>query len=249
MISVSEPGPIPFSYSVRESKRASYLRIYVSVQAGVEVVIPVGYDRARIPAVVDEKRDWIGRSLTEMEEYRKTWGDQVPGKVPDIVWLQALGEKWRVSPRKPAKADRSSRVTVCEMPDGLLEINGDPRHNRKCLKALNKWLQKRARAHLVPLVQATAAETGLSYARVAVRGQRTRWGSCSHTGTISLNRKLLFLPADLGRMVVLHELCHTVQMKHSKAFWQLVEQFEPDWRRLENELKTGRRHVPLWAEE
>jgi hypothetical protein len=79
-----------------------------------------------------------------------------------------------------------------------------------------------------------------------VRRQKTRWGSCSSRGTISLNAKLLFLPPPLVDHLLLHELCHTRHMDHSPAYWTCVAGFEPDYRRLENEVTRGNRYVPAW---
>lgn len=82
-----------------------------------------------------------------------------------------------------------------------------------------------------------------------MRWQRSRWGSCSPSGTISLNTQLLFLPAPLAEYVLLHELCHTVNLDHSAAFWARVGMHEPGHRRLKRELRdVGWGHVPAWLQ-
>jgi predicted metal-dependent hydrolase len=77
--------------------------------------------------------------------------------------------------------------------------------------------------------------------------QRTRWGSCSTRGTVSLNCSLVFLAPEVVRYLFVHELAHTQHMNHSPAFWRLVESLEPDYRRLDRELLAGWRTVPLWV--
>jgi predicted metal-dependent hydrolase len=91
-----------------------------------------------------------------------------------------------------------------------------------------------------------AAKTGFTYRRVQIRRQRTRWGSCSISGTISLNVCLLFLRADIVRYLLVHELCHTRHMNHSARYWALVAIHEPNFRQLDRELLRGWRHVPAW---
>jgi predicted metal-dependent hydrolase len=92
-----------------------------------------------------------------------------------------------------------------------------------------------------------AAGHGLSYARAQVRRQRTRWGSCSRAGTLSINACLMFQPADVVQYLFVHELAHTVHLNHSRRFWKLVERLEPRWHALDRELSRGWRHVPEWA--
>jgi predicted metal-dependent hydrolase len=91
-----------------------------------------------------------------------------------------------------------------------------------------------------------ARELGLGFSRIQIRRQRTRWGSCSATGTISLNVCLMFLEPAVVRYLFVHELCHTRHMNHSSRFWALVEHYEPDYRRLDRELLRGWQAVPAW---
>ena len=81
----------------------------------------------------------------------------------------------------------------------------------------------------------------------SVRRQRTRWGSCSNKGTISLNVCLMFQRPEVVRYLIIHELCHRRHMNHSKRFWSLVASFEPGWKPLDVELLQGWRNVPAWV--
>ncbi len=83
--------------------------------------------------------------------------------------------------------------------------------------------------------------------RVLVRRQRTRWGSCSTRGTISLNCCLLFQRPPVVRYLLIHELVHTRHMNHSHGFWQRVARHCPDYSGLDRELLDGWRRVPSWV--
>lgn len=106
---------------------------------------------------------------------------------------------------------------------------------------------REARARLVPRVQALSLALGLAYRRVSLRCQKTRWGSCSRDGAISLNARLLFLPPELVEYVLIHELCHLAHLNHSKRFWALVARHCPDFRARDRRLRGMWAHVPRWA--
>jgi len=83
--------------------------------------------------------------------------------------------------------------------------------------------------------------------RMHLRRQRTRWGSCSAAGTISLNVCLMFQRPEVVRYLLVHELCHRRHMNHSARFWSLVASHEPNWRALDAELLRGWQNVPAWV--
>ena len=82
--------------------------------------------------------------------------------------------------------------------------------------------------------------------RVTVRNQRTRWGSCSRRGTISLNWRLIQAPGFVRDYIILHELAHTLEMNHSDRFWRQVETLCPDYRNAERWLKQHK-EVLRWT--
>jgi predicted metal-dependent hydrolase len=80
------------------------------------------------------------------------------------------------------------------------------------------------------LIDEEAPVIGVEPARVQIRDQRSRWGSCSTRGTLSFNWRLVLAPFDVLDYVVVHELCHLREPNHSSRFWKLVEQRRPEWR-------------------
>jgi hypothetical protein len=81
------------------------------------------------------------------------------------------------------------------------------------------------------------AQLGLTYKRLIIRGQKTRWGSCSQMGNLSFNWKLIMAPEPVIEYVVIHELAHLKEMNHAKSFWQLVARHCPRWRQHRKWLK------------
>jgi predicted metal-dependent hydrolase len=126
----------------------------------------------------------------------------------------------------------------------LLLPNGVPPERQRDL--LVSWLVQRATEAFEAPLHAQAAAMGLAVRRVQVRRQRTRWGSCSTRGTISLNACLLFQPAEVVHYLFVHELTHMRHMNHSERFWAAVAAVEPRWRELDRELSQGWQRVPGW---
>jgi predicted metal-dependent hydrolase len=93
-----------------------------------------------------------------------------------------------------------------------------------------------------------STSTQLSFNKITIRGQKTRWGSCSSQGNISLNYKLLFLPANMVRYVLLHELAHTRHLNHSARYWQFLSSLEPQAKTIDQSLRTASKYVPRWLD-
>lgn len=103
----------------------------------------------------------------------------------------------------------------------------DPEFIRNCVTS---WLREYARDTLTQLAMAYADRMGLKFGRIAIREQKTRWGSCSSKKNLNFNWKLILTPVFLQEYVVVHELAHLKEMNHSKAFWKEVEKIIPDYK-------------------
>ena len=225
-------------WSVRESQRARRMVVRVFHTGRVEVVVPARTPPRAIESFLARHRPWIER---KREEARLKAVPAAPFP-PQGIELTACGELWRVR-----RAGGRGRLSVAPAGQGLLVLLGDAGERRAVREALRLWLMDRARQVLSPWLAECAGELGFEYSRVVIRRQRTRWGSCSTRGTISLNCCLLFQPAPVVRYLMIHELAHTRYMNHSRRFWQCVELNCPQYRRLDHQLLEGWRAVPPWV--
>ncbi len=234
----------PVDYHLRVSARARNVRLCVTVQKGLEVVVPRGFDIRGVPSILDRAKRWIRNALDRVESQRQALAATPPWQVPLQVELPAAGAVWQVEARPLAGA---RRVSVREAAAGRLLVSGSIEDEACCRDALTRWLMHQTRRRLIPRLQDISRRTGLKYQRALVRRQTTRWASCSVRRTISLNAKLLFLPPELVDYVLVHELCHLDEMNHSKRFWALVRLHHPEFRKHDGQLRDFWRSIPRWA--
>lgn len=227
------------AWSVRRSARARRLSARVFHSGRVEIVVPVRASDRRIAEFVARHRQWIDRKSLEGRRRADSGAAAFP---PAALHLAAFGEQWRLH---FAGGEGLPQVTAGVA--GLLVIGGDAADRVRLRRALLGWLTEHARGHLEARLATAAGNGGFEYARLQMRLQRTRWGSCSARGTISLNVCLAFQRPEVVDYLLVHELAHTRHMNHSARFWDCVAQHCPPWRSLDRELLDGWRRVPPWV--
>jgi len=220
-------------FAVRVSPRARRLTARVHVGGRVEIVVPVGVKAHTVRDFVQRFTPWIDRKVAAMQCFA------VPGEpVPPAIEFSFTGERFAV------EWHRVAQRALAQHSDSILVQAPDEQGARR---QLQNWLKRAAYERLAPRLLQLANELNCSVARVSIRRQRTRWGSCSTRGTVSLNCSLLFLKLEVVRYLFVHELAHTRHMNHSANFWRLVAHLEPDYRRLDRDLLAGWRTVPGWV--
>jgi len=206
------------------------------------VVLPRDYSERRVPELIERHRAWLERTASRFEARRTALASKTFAALPDVVTLAAVDQSWSVEYRPTS----SRRVTATERLGQCLILSGDTANRDACRDALLRWLRRRAKAVLEPWLRELALDAGFTAGPVVVRSQRTRWASCSRQGAVSLNVRLLFITPELVRHVMLHELCHTVRMDHSKRFWELLEKHDPDWQSHRRQVRAAWHGVPPW---
>jgi len=199
------------TYEVRRSDRARRVRVTVDPVGGVQVVLPRRAPEREAAAAIRELRPWIERRIAEFERARVkvlARGDFVPylGTALELV----------VQPGRTRVHRRGSELLV---PDGEAQR-----------AALERFYRRAAHAEIAPRLDRACAQSGTTYSGLTIRGQRTRWASCSRSGAMSFNWRLLLAPEPVLDYVVWHEVCHLEVMDHSPRFWKLLGDHCPDYR-------------------
>jgi predicted metal-dependent hydrolase len=198
-------------YRIRRSDRASHVRVSVDPAGAVEVVLPRRSPASAAPAAVAELRPWIERRLRETSAVRAAIAARG-------ATLPYLGTALALTPQP-------GRTRVHRRGEQLL-VPGDA---ERAPAAIERWYRRAAAPEIAPRLDAAAQALGTTYTTLSIRGQRTRWGSCSARGAMSFNWRLLLAPEPVLDYVVWHEACHLRVMDHSPRFWALVRRHCPDY--------------------
>lgn len=218
-----------YHYHIRHSKRAKRLSLTLSARKELTVVLPIGMERALAHEFVQKKSNWVEKHLSKAKLVSKS----VVLSKPNSLHLKMLDEIWTIHYVK----GNDKQIQYHELPQYHLQITGGVESSALIHKVLGRFLKNKADAIFSHSMQKLAQQHGFSYSAISIRGQKTRWGSCSKKQSISLNYKLLLMPKLTAHYVFIHELCHTLEMSHSKRFWQLVERCDPNYHQHEQYLK------------
>ncbi len=202
---------------------------------GLEVVIPRNFPRKQIPRILQQHEGWITKQLNK---HRHTFQASA---LPETIQLALTAE--HISLAYTRLSDQDAKASL-RYQQGTLSISHH--QYQDAIQQLRHWLRCKARQQLPPMLSEIARQYDFSFTKTSIRSQKSRWGSCSSRGTISLNDQLMFMPPASVKYLMIHELCHTRHMNHSARFWQLVESCCADYRQHEINLNKPSQWVPEW---
>lgn len=225
--SPSTSDAVPVAVQFIRNPRARRYILRVGRNRVARVTIPRGGSEAFARRFVAEKAGWIQSQLERLarEPAPRT---ALPWRAGTRVWYR--GEELALEP----VADG------CRLGDQVIRLRQPEADWRP---AVERHLRRLAEREFPPQVREAAARYGTPIQRVSIRNQRTRWGSCSRRGTISINWRLIQTPLLVRDYLFAHELAHVREMNHSRRFWRLVDTLYPAWREAEAWLKSHGRAI------
>lgn len=213
------------AWSVRYSPRRQTIQLRIVAAGTVEFLAPAGTSADQLEQVLRDKTFWILRHLQRLEQIADCTANSVLAHgatllyqgVPHSLLLLADGRKKTVVTRE--------RGAIAVHLTELIGYANDP----SVAQALRKWYSEQAQARLLERTRYWAANIGVHPARVTLRDQKTRWGSCSSRGAINFNWRIIMAPPSVLDYLVIHELCHMLHPNHSPKYWQEVSRWCPDY--------------------
>jgi predicted metal-dependent hydrolase len=226
-------GSRKIPYRLHRADR-KHLRIVVSPELTVDIFAPRSAGDEQIQAAIRKKTPWIAKTIEKLEGYYPL---PTPKRYLSGETFVYLGRQYRLKvqndSRQPAKLlGRFLWVWV--------EDKTDPQSVKRLVEA---WYRKRAHETLGRYMEKCyniACRHGIPEPSMAIRKMTRRWGSCSPSGRITLNLKLVYVPVHCIEYVIMHEICHLKQSNHSKAFYALLTRCQPDWRKRKEALDRFR---------
>jgi predicted metal-dependent hydrolase len=224
LLEIRTEAPGPEIIFVR-SERARHYRLTLRGDGVGVATIPRRGSEREARHFVERHRAWLERAR----------GRQAHRPQGPRHWVLGTRVLWRGELTEIRPALAGDRPTVCLAADvfRVSELVGDLR------PSLEAQFARRGRIELPARTWELAAATGVDVKRVTVRNQRSRWGSCSARGTISLNWRLIQTPETVRDYIIYHELMHRREMNHSARFWGRVAEVCPGWRDAEHWLKRS----------
>lgn len=213
-------------YRLHRVPRRKRLTLMVEPDGTLVVRVPHRVPVTQVESFIREHALWIMNHQVRAEQVRFELGDG--------ALLSYLGEELRL-----AVEPRGKDWVVLE--EGVLRVSArlgdEPEHLQAVLE---RWYRREARLYLARRLKLWSERMGADYDKLSIRGQKTRWGSRSTSGTISLNWRLMLLPEAVADYVIIHELAHVDHMDHSPEFWARVAAFDPDCKAHRAQLKAFR---------
>lgn len=225
------------AYTVKRSDRARYIRLQVGVETGLEVVVPRKFNLKDLDDILRKKQKWIldklgyGASADENGPLSRPQGG---GRV--LYCGREYEVEARVKPGSAPKVAVGENKLVVTVP---VEAEGSVR------LVLEHWFRHRAREMITKRLREISEQLNLSYNRVFIKDQKTRWGSCSQKRNLNFNWRLAMAPPQVQDYVIVHELMHLMEPNHSKRFWALVEEVCPDYKAHRAWLRKNGRQLLL----
>jgi predicted metal-dependent hydrolase len=216
------------TYTIRRSFKARCVRLEVRQQTGLTVIVPRPYPISRVPEILKSKARWISRNLQRFSQLellparkKVSSGDTVPYLGRDLELVR----------------QENHHGNSAVLSGNRLAISPDLFNNGLLEPALEQWYRAEAARLINERTTNLSSHMGISYKRIVIRGQKTRWGSCSRKKNLSFNWKLIMAPEPVIDYVIIHELIHLKEMNHSKKFWELVARYCPGWKEHKKWLK------------
>jgi len=218
----------------KRSRASQYVRLRLAHDGTLRATLPPGGTIKHVQQLVDGSRDELRRLMGDQRSSQPLY--QAGQRIGQSHHLQLSSGQGNESTHKLL-----GQTVVVSL--GIGTNSDDPAGQEIIKAAVKAALKREAKAYLPRRLQYLAEKYGFNYEKIRYANQSGRWGSCSSSGTISLNIALMNLPLELIDYVLIHELCHTVHLHHQSNFWSLVESHSPGYKQLRKQLKTHNPYI------
>ena len=215
------------SYSMRKS-------ILISVEAPdkVSVTAPEGLSEHEIISRVKSKAKWIIQKLYEVKDIKTV---TISKEFVNGESFMYLGRNYSLQ----LHVDSTLKKPVVKLYQGKFIVNTPTRDEEVIKKAMEAWYRSKAQEQIKERLKYYQSRVGTKPAKVTIKEQKKRWGSCSSKGNLNFNWRAVMAPSPVLDYIIVHELCHLMHLNHSKEFWNRLSSVLPDYEDRKNWLKKN----------
>ncbi len=210
-----------FTYQLKRNSRSGSIRVSIDHRSQILVSAPKLYPKILIENFLKQQEPWILQKKAQVSK------SQVKIKQNEIY---LFGEKYLIVHNidqnlTPKISIIQNQLIINQLKPGSYQTK------------LENFLKNTALKYLSQKTAILAKKMNISYQRIGIRQQKSRWGSCSSLGNLNFNWRLIHYPPAVINYVIIHELAHRQEANHSKSFWQLVAKYDPDYQKHKKALK------------
>jgi len=209
------------AYTIKRSSKARRSRLEIRPETGLTVIIPRRCPVSFVNELLQQKSRWVLRTLARQQAAPLPCPRSELKSGDTVAYLGKDLQVWCCSSQ--------GRNALVKMDGDKLLVNTGP-FRKDVWQLVADWYRRQAKIIFPKRTREINSNIKVSYNKITVRGQKTRWGSCSRKGNISLNWKLMMVPEPVLNYVIIHELTHLKEMNHSVRFWKHVAEQCPNWR-------------------
>jgi len=213
-------------YQIKRSSRSLSLRISINAKAEIVVSAPKFMPEFMIRKFVENQKTWIETNLTKIKK------NQIPVKTDE---LYIFDKKYQVIIN-----DQADKMGIFVRGEKIFVNNLSKKTSAKIAQQIEEFLKKTASKYIATRTQILAKQMNISYQRISLRQQSSRWGSCSSRGNLNFNWRLVHYSPAIIDYVIIHELAHRLEMNHSKKFWAIVKKHDSEYLIHKGQLRKKR---------
>ncbi|TAL25958.1 MAG: M48 family peptidase [Nitrospirae bacterium] len=230
-------GNRKIKFNIKRGRRKKTVALQIQPNSTVVVLSPYFLDKDKIKEIVRKRAGWI---MQKQEKIKKLNAEMPVKEFVSGESFPYLGREYRL---KIIKA-KDEKCDSCKLMSGrfYVEINNkfsDRAASKVVKEKLLEWYVERAKEKIIERTQRYSKLIGIAPGNIIIRNQEKRWGSCSHSGALRFNWKVIMAPLSVLDYVIVHELCHLIHRNHSADFWHKVSSFIPDYKKKREWLKEG----------
>ena len=227
-------GNKKITFEIKRGNRKKTAAIHVTPAATVVISVPRDLEKERVCEIIEKRARWIleKKNFMSLRGHFNVTKEFVSGES-----FLYLGKQYRLKVTKSSAKESACRLVAGRLQVQIGEDLDAELHTEAVKKALMEWYRKHAEEKILERLPHITRKAGIKPKAVEIKSQNKRWGSCSRSGVVRFNWKVVMTPISVIDYVIAHELCHLIYGNHSAQFWMKLQTIYPEYKTKKDWLK------------